>query len=167
MQRQSLGGSPSRERLTTTSATDTATVSIYDDYKRRESSSASFSAADFAAVASAAADELKPEKPRRCSSLPEKFIHFIPILLVFSFFVLYLSSHDPSPYDLAQFRGFNRKHTEQIIEINDDDNYDDVIDTKNKKALTRSNAFVIRSLKEEIIDDGADIIRSHRKFGDF
>ncbi|KAK9698985.1 hypothetical protein RND81_08G145600 [Saponaria officinalis] len=155
MQRQSLG-SPSRERLVISS-------NEADDLKRRESSSPpSFTAAV------ADDDEIKPEKPHRCYSSPEKFIHFIPLLLLFSFFLLYLSSHDPSPQDLAQFRRFNHKLPEEIIEMNEV-NENGGIET-NKKQLKRSDAFAVRSLRnvqEEIIERDTPKSRFHRKLGDF
>ncbi|XP_010677360.2 uncharacterized protein LOC104893019 [Beta vulgaris subsp. vulgaris] len=148
MQRQSLG-SPGRGGLV---AKDDA-VSKSEDQKRRESSQSSFSGDD----------EIKPEKPLRCHSQPEKFIHLIPILILLCFFILYLSSHDPSPSDLAQFNGFN--HPDKLIDSTD---IDDIGRVDNK--LKRSNAFAIRSLRnlqEEIQEENTHKSRSHRKLGDF
>lgn len=150
MQRQSLG-SPGRGGIL---SKDDA-VAKSDDQKRRESSPSSFSADN---------DEIKPEKPLRCHSQPEKFIHLIPILILLCFFILYLSSHDPSPTDLAQFNVFN--HPEKIIDSTDIDDIGRADDNK----LKGNGVFAIRSLRnlqEEIQDVDTPKLRSHRKFGDF
>jgi hypothetical protein len=56
----------------------------------------------------------EPPKPHRLSlsppSTPHKFIHLIPILTLFCFFILYFFSHTPSPSDLDHFTGFKRHH---------------------------------------------------------
>ncbi|KAL0721037.1 hypothetical protein Bca4012_035636 [Brassica carinata] len=84
-----------------------------DELKRKESlssppSSSSSSAADYDD------HELKDLKPRRLSLQSsthqngEKLVHFIPVLTLICFIILYLSSHVPSQSDLAQFNGFMR-----------------------------------------------------------
>ncbi|KAK9716172.1 hypothetical protein RND81_06G215800 [Saponaria officinalis] len=159
MQRQSLG-SPSRERLVISAAADDV-VSRSEDRNRRDSSPSSFSAS------AAVDDELKPEKRLRLNIQSEKFIHFIPVLIVFCFLVLYFSAHDPSPQELAHFRGMkNYKHIDEIIETNDIINNNN----DNNKQLKRSGAFVMRSqrnLQEEIIQKDSPKAQSHRKLGDF
>uniref|UniRef100_A0A7C8ZNV7 Uncharacterized protein n=1 Tax=Opuntia streptacantha TaxID=393608 RepID=A0A7C8ZNV7_OPUST len=153
MQRQSLG-SPGRGALAKNDA-----VLKADDNRRRESSPP-------AIIVGSGADtddeEIKPEKPLRCHSQPEKLIHLIPILLVFCFLVLYLSSHDPSPKDLAQFNGF--KHPEKLIDSTDIDEIGRV-----QHQPKRGDVFAIRSLRnlQEEIQRDAPKSRSHRKLGDF
>lgn len=75
-----------------------------DDLKRIESLSASPSSST--SVADYDDHDLKDFKPRRLSSLQspfattyqkqEKLVHFIPILTLICFIILYLSSHAPS-----------------------------------------------------------------------
>ena len=94
MQRQSLG-SPGRGGGGLVIIAKDDTVSTSDDQIRRESSPSSLTGDD---------DEIKPAKPlRRCHSPPEKFIHCIPILILISFLILYLFSHDPSPKGISIF----------------------------------------------------------------
>ncbi|XP_057520685.1 uncharacterized protein LOC130800957 [Amaranthus tricolor] len=150
MQRQSLG-SPGRGELVVEAKNDA--VSTTDERKRRESSPISFSGVDD--------EEIKPEKPfRRCHSQPEKFIHLIPIFIFLCFFTLYLSSHDPSPKELALFPGFS--HPEKIIDSTDIDDIGRFDDNK----LKRSGVFAIRSLRN-LQEEGNQKSRSHRKLGDF
>ncbi|CAF1867349.1 unnamed protein product [Brassica rapa] len=83
-----------------------------NDSKRKESlssppppSSSSSSAADYDD------HDLKDVKLRRLSSPHQKrenLVHFIPVLTLICFVILYLSSHAPSQSDLAQFNGFMR-----------------------------------------------------------
>ncbi|XP_074275390.1 uncharacterized protein LOC141599274 [Silene latifolia] len=166
MQRQSLG-SPTRERLV---LSPNDTVLTPDDLKRRDSSPPPFLTSSSIADAD---DEIKPEKPHRSYSSPEKFIHLVPLFIFLCFLILYLFSHDPSPQDLAQFHGFNFKQVEEIIEMNDIDEIGRI--EKNHKQLKRSRAFVVRSLRnleeeeeeDEIIERDEAKVRSHRKLGDF
>ncbi|KMZ66485.1 hypothetical protein ZOSMA_29G01480 [Zostera marina] len=46
----------------------------------------------------------KPDRPFRYNTT-EKSIHFIPLLTLLCFFVLYMFSHNPSPNDLAGIEG--------------------------------------------------------------
>ncbi|AES95795.2 hypothetical protein MtrunA17_Chr5g0410811 [Medicago truncatula] len=105
------------------------------------------------------ADE--PPKPHRLSSPPSppnKFIHLIPILTLFCFFILYFFSHTPSPSELTHFNGFTafkRSNNHNLAaEINGDIgvHYDDA---------KRSDVLAIRSLQQ--------IPKSqlHRKLADF
>ncbi|KAL2901239.1 Pyrrolidone-carboxylate peptidase [Bienertia sinuspersici] len=149
MQRQSLG-SPNRGIV----SKDDAAVSKSEDPKRRNSSPSLF----------IGDDETKPERPLRCHSQPEKLIHLIPILILLCFFILYLSSHDPSAKDLAQFNGL--KHPEKIIDATDIDDIGGNVDNE----LKGNGIFVIRSLRnlqEEIQGDANKRYHSHRKLGDF
>ncbi|KAL9246953.1 hypothetical protein vseg_020431 [Gypsophila vaccaria] len=163
MQRQSLG-SPTRDRLVISAVDDT----IVPRSDRRESCPpSSFSTA-------AVDDEIKPDKRLRSNSLlsspAHKFIHFIPLLILCCFLVLFFSSHDPSPQELARFHGVleSRKHIDEITETKDiiiDDN----INNSNKE-LKRSGAFVMRNsrnLQEKIVEKGDSRSQSHRKLGDF
>uniref|UniRef100_A0A7C9DLA8 Uncharacterized protein n=1 Tax=Opuntia streptacantha TaxID=393608 RepID=A0A7C9DLA8_OPUST len=149
MQRQSLG-SPGGGGV---SISSNDAVSKVDDPKRRESSSSAIPAGD----------EIKPEKPLRSHFSPEKFVHLIPILLLFCFAVLYLSSHDPSPKDLAQFNGF--KHAEKLIEST---HIDEIGRVRHK--FKGGEVFAIRSLQnlpEEFQRASNPKSTSHRKLGDF
>ncbi|CAI8588211.1 unnamed protein product [Vicia faba] len=104
-----------------------------------------------------AADTLiteEPPKPHRLSSpppTPHKFIHLIPILTLFCFFILYFFSHTPSPSDLDHhFTGFKRHHSELNSDI-----AVHYVDAK------RSDGLTIRTLQQ--------IPKSqlHRKLADF
>lgn len=77
-------------------------------------------------------------------------IHLIPILTFLCFLILYLSSHDPSRTDLAQFNGFTAFASKKIV-IDDVDNGE-----KNEVLEIRS----MRNLQQE------ERRRfRHRKFG--
>ncbi|KAK1375000.1 hypothetical protein POM88_031193 [Heracleum sosnowskyi] len=54
----------------------------------------------------------KSQKPHKS---PEKLIHIIPILIVFCFLILYLTSHDPSQKGVDNLKGLNRNS--KAIEI--------------------------------------------------
>ncbi|KAI4377983.1 hypothetical protein MLD38_015530 [Melastoma candidum] len=116
MQRQSLGGSPlSRLPQPLPSASSSSSSSPPSPslhlYRNRDKDPLD----DEKAAKS-------PSKPRRFSTsssssppsppspLPQhqKFIHAIPLLTILCFLVLFLFSHDPSPSDLAQFKGLKR-----------------------------------------------------------
>ncbi|RLM74781.1 hypothetical protein C2845_PM15G20400 [Panicum miliaceum] len=48
--------------------------------------------------------EAKPEKaPAPRSSGKERSVHFIPLVIVLCFLLLFLCSHDPSPSDMSSF----------------------------------------------------------------
>ncbi|KAL2518326.1 hypothetical protein Adt_14573 [Abeliophyllum distichum] len=102
--------------------------------------------------------KLKP----KISKSPEKYIHFIPILTLFCFLILYLSSHNPSPNDLAQFNGF--KHFPKPIDSEDGiEELERILKVKNGEILA------IRSLKnlEEKTANENRKTRLHRKMADF
>ncbi|GAU41471.1 hypothetical protein TSUD_237210 [Trifolium subterraneum] len=98
----------------------------------------------------------EPPKPHRLSlsspSTPHKFIHLIPILTLFCFFILYFFSHTPSPSDLDHFTGFKRHHL--AAEINDEIGIH-YVDAK------RSDVLAIRSLQQ------IPKTHLHRKLADF
>ncbi|EEF33856.1 uncharacterized protein LOC8258770 [Ricinus communis] len=84
------------------------------------------------------------------SSKPEKLVHFIPLLTLLCFLVLYLVSHTPSQSDLAQFNGFKQssKHIDEN-EIGDVDRFG--------SDIRRGDALAIRNLMnlQEIADKRA------------
>lgn len=51
---------------------------------------------DQASTLAAGADDDEVRKSQKPQKSPEKFIHLIPMLIIFCFLILYLSSHDPS-----------------------------------------------------------------------
>lgn len=67
-------------------------------------------------------EERKSPKSILVSS-PTRLVHLIPLLTFLCFLVLYLSSHDPSRKDLAQFGGFttipSRKAAIDSIDIDE------------------------------------------------
>ncbi|CAE6030947.1 unnamed protein product [Arabidopsis arenosa] len=140
-----------------------------DDLKLVSSSpSSSSSAADYDD------HELKDFKPRRLSSLQspfattnqkqEKLVHFIPILTLICFIILYLTSYAPSQSDLAQFNGFMRpsKHLES------DENGDEI------SGFIRADTLAIRSSVRNLQETESFTTKSlprrrtsHRKTADF
>ncbi|WJX61672.1 hypothetical protein P8452_46740 [Trifolium repens] len=98
----------------------------------------------------------EPPKPHRLSlsppSTPHKFIHLIPILTLFCFFILYFFSHTPSPSDLDHFTGFKRHH--KAAEMNGEIGVH-YVDAK------RSDVLAIRSLQQ------IPKTHLHRKLADF
>ncbi|ERN15518.1 hypothetical protein AMTRI_Chr03g51670 [Amborella trichopoda] len=79
--------------------------------------------------------EKKGDNPIR---MAERFVHFIPVLMIMCLLVLYLFSYDPSSEDLAKVGGF-----EDILE---------------QKKGDFTAIYNHRSLQEA---------RPHRKFGNF
>ncbi|CAL5359565.1 unnamed protein product [Camellia sinensis] len=105
-------------------------------------------------------DNDKSQKPLKSPPRPEKFIHLIPLLTVLCFLILYLSSHDPSQKDLAQFRGFNRlSKSIDSTEIDDIGRFSDI---------KKGDVLAIRSLRNlQEIGKHATKYRLHRKIGFF
>ncbi|KAG2326699.1 hypothetical protein Bca52824_009427 [Brassica carinata] len=140
-----------------------------DELKRKESlssppSSSSSSAADYDD------HELKDLKPRRLSLQSsthqngEKLVHFIPVLTLICFIILYLSSHVPSQSDLAQFNGFMR-HSKHL-ESDEDGEISGLMISADALAIRSS----IRNLKETESSSSESLPRrrtSHRKIADF
>ncbi|XP_057510436.1 uncharacterized protein LOC130792865 [Actinidia eriantha] len=95
MQRQSLGSPGSKLHIRGELGTNEENLTGKDQKRKDQASSLD-----------ADADNDKLQKPHISPPKPEKCIHLIPILTVLCFLVLYLSSHDPSQTDLAQFEDF-------------------------------------------------------------
>ncbi|XP_044502099.1 uncharacterized protein LOC123223095 [Mangifera indica] len=116
-------------------------------------------------------DQSKTTKPRRFSISPppaslssqfksENLVHVIPLLTLFCFLVLYLSSHSPSQSDLAQFNGFKRPSTRI-----DSSQMEDV---NRFVELRRGDFLAIGSLRNlQKIEKHAPKYRPHRKIADF
>ncbi|CAL9235638.1 unnamed protein product [Arabidopsis halleri] len=167
MQRLSLDSSASKLHSYGGRKDDTYDI---DDLKPVSSSPSSSSfAADYDD------HELKDFKPRRLSSLQspfattnqkqEKLVHFIPILTLICFIILYLTSYAPSQSDLAQFNGFMRpsKHLESS-----DENGDEI--TGFIRADTLAIRSSVRNLQETESFTTKSLPRrrtSHRKTADF
>ncbi|CAH8264818.1 unnamed protein product [Arabidopsis lyrata] len=165
MQRLSLDSSASKLYSYGGRKDDTYDI---DDLKPASSSpSSSSSAADYDD------HELKDYKPRRFSSLQspfattnkkqEKLVHFIPILTLICFIILYLTSHVPSQSDLAQFNGFMRpsKHLEsdENGEISGFIRADTLAIRSSVRNLQETESFAAKSLPRRRT--------SHRKTADF
>ncbi|XP_022556123.2 LOW QUALITY PROTEIN: uncharacterized protein LOC111205059 [Brassica napus] len=136
----------------------------HDDLKHKESLSSppfsSSSAADYDD------DELKDFKPRRLSLQSsthqngEKLVHFIPVLTLICFIILYLSSHAPSQSDLAQFNGFMRRS--KHLESDEDGEI--------SRLMINADALAIRSSIRNLKETSESLPRrrtSHRKIADF
>ncbi|KAJ4951980.1 hypothetical protein NE237_028812 [Protea cynaroides] len=98
MQRQSIG-SPGTKLHSHGGAKEEK--KLEEEQQKRRSGGRPCTAAD--------EEQNKVEKPHRSTiSQPEKFIHLIPILILFCLLVLYLCSYDPSIKDLADFKDIQR-----------------------------------------------------------
>ncbi|KAJ0239997.1 hypothetical protein HA466_0226990 [Hirschfeldia incana] len=141
-----------------------------DDLKRKEPLSSPPPSSSSSSPPDYDDHELKDFKPRRLSLQSsahqngEKLVHFIPILTLICFIILYLSSHAPSQSDLAQFNGFMR-HSKHI---------DSDEDGEISRLLISADALAIRSsirnLKETESSASESLPRrrtSHRKIADF
>ncbi|CAN6996010.1 hypothetical protein BRARA_E00897 [Brassica rapa] len=162
MQRLSIDSSASKLHRTEGRKDDTYD---HDDLKHKESLSSpplssSSSAADYDD------DELKDFKPRRLSLQSsthqngEKLVHFIPVLTLICFIILYLSSHAPSQSDLAQFNGFMRRS--KHLESNEDGEI--------SRLVINADALAIRSSIRNLKETSESLPRrrtSHRKIADF
>ncbi|KAH7576510.1 hypothetical protein ACOSP7_003122 [Xanthoceras sorbifolium] len=118
-------------------------------------------------------DENKTSKPSRRLSLsppppsslsthskPEKLIHLIPLLTLFCFLILYLSSHSPSQSDLEHFNRFNRPANH--IDSSEIEDFGRFIE------LRRGDVLAIRSLRNlREIEKHAPKSRPPRKIADF
>ncbi|RID67035.1 hypothetical protein BRARA_D02141 [Brassica rapa] len=135
-----------------------------NDSKRKESlssppppSSSSSSAADYDD------HDLKDVKLRRLSSPHQKrenLVHFIPVLTLICFVILYLSSHAPSQSDLAQFNGFMR--SSKRLESDEDGEISGLMIGTDASVAIRSS---IRKLRET--ESLPRRRTSHRKTADF
>ncbi|KAK2662580.1 hypothetical protein Ddye_001154 [Dipteronia dyeriana] len=91
---------------------------------------------------------------------PHKLIHLIPLLTLFCFLILYLSSHSPSQSDLEHFNGFNRpaNHIDSSK----------IEDVGRFIELRRGDVLAIRSLRNlREIEKHAPKSRPPRKMADF
>ncbi|XP_051119574.1 uncharacterized protein LOC127243535 isoform X2 [Andrographis paniculata] len=78
------------------------------------------------------------------------YLHIIPFLTLFCFLILYLSSHHPSQYDMAQFSGFRTTISGST-------------DSEHSSALNNvkiGDILAVRSLKHSA---AAKLRRRHRK----
>ncbi|KAJ8555166.1 hypothetical protein K7X08_012662 [Anisodus acutangulus] len=93
-------------------------------------------------------------------SRAEKYIHLIPVLTFFCFLILYLSSHNPSDKDLAQFHGF--EGFAKPIESANIDELQRVLE------IGKGDVLAIRSVRNlQEIDKQDPKHRLHRKLADF
>lgn len=107
-------------------------------------------------------EEHKSQKPYQQKSIlvssPTKLVHLIPLLTFLCFLVLYLSSHDPSRTDLAQFSGFTAFSSKKAAI--------DSIDIDNVGGgfleIEKNDVLAIRSMRNLQQQEG---YRLHRKFG--
>ncbi|KAK9079582.1 hypothetical protein SSX86_001255 [Deinandra increscens subsp. villosa] len=111
--------------------------------------------------AGAADDEQrKSQKPYKhlFVSSSTKLVHLIPLFTFLCFLILYLSSHDPSRKDLAQFSGFATISSEKnvIDSIDIDDTAGGFLEIENNDALAIRTT---RNLQQQ------DRHPLHRKFG--
>ncbi|GKC08263.1 hypothetical protein Tco_0999873 [Tanacetum coccineum] len=101
-------------------------------------------------------EQHKLQKPYQQHKLTISFsstslIHLIPILTFLCFLILYLSSHDPSKTELAQFNGFTAFASKNIV-------IDDIIDDN----VDKNGVLEIRSLRNLQQQER----RRQEKFGD-
>ncbi|XP_065877001.1 uncharacterized protein [Euphorbia lathyris] len=150
MQRQSLGSPVSKLHSHGCGGANDDNL-ISDDPKRKDLPSPSLSHFDDVDADDEYCKAMKPPHRRFSSSpsssfsitssppKPEKLVHFIPLLTLLCFLVLYFVSHAPSPSDLAQFNGLKRssKHIDSS-EIRDVDTLTD---------LRRGDVLAIRNLR--------------------
>ncbi|XP_059655103.1 uncharacterized protein LOC132302271 isoform X2 [Cornus florida] len=104
-------------------------------------------------------DNNKSQKAHKSPSRSEsyKFIHLIPILTVICFLILYLSSHNPSQNDLAQFNGLKR--SSELIDIDDVGRF---------LEIKKGGVLAIRGLRKlQEISRYGPANRRHRKISNF
>ncbi|KAI3453375.1 hypothetical protein Pfo_010038 [Paulownia fortunei] len=98
-------------------------------------------------------------KPK--TTTPESYIHLIPMLTLLCFLILYLSSHDPSQSDLAQFNGLRTFS-------NPADSEDNIPELQRIVEIKKGDVLAIRSLKNLEQEAGtAKHRRLHRKIAHF
>uniref|UniRef100_A0A7N0U4V5 Uncharacterized protein n=1 Tax=Kalanchoe fedtschenkoi TaxID=63787 RepID=A0A7N0U4V5_KALFE len=121
-------------------------------------------------------EKVKQLKPQRSSPTAsrknkknkpsEKLIHGIPVLTFVCFLILYLSSHDPTKFELDEFGGLKRPEVVTDWRNVSKDNASGLIGFSNggDTVATRRQ----RNLREMIQRHAASKSRgAHRKFGDF
>ncbi|PWA42144.1 hypothetical protein CTI12_AA441860 [Artemisia annua] len=144
MHRQSLGSPASKLHINNTILfTGAITTDTLNSEKSPSSSSSSSTIDDV---------QHKLQKPYQqkltISFSPTSLIHLIPILTFLCFLILYLSSHDPSRTDLAQFNGFTAFASKNIV-IDDTVEKNDVLEIRSMRNLQQEERRRFR----------------HRKFG--
>ncbi|KAL8112698.1 uncharacterized protein LOC141666255 [Apium graveolens] len=147
MHRQSLGSPNSK--LHSNGDNDNIELLTTDDFKIKQQLASQLVAGD---------DEQfrKSQKPHKST---EKLVHIIPMLIIFCFLILYLTSHDPSQKGVNNLKDFNRnsKATEISREIDDMR----VVSASGVLALRNS-----RNLQEEFHNNKqSPNNRLHRKLG--
>ncbi|XP_057775592.1 uncharacterized protein LOC130994567 [Salvia miltiorrhiza] len=140
MQRQSLGSPSSKlvkdEQLQSQSASSSASSSVGCGEECRQE------------------EELKKLKPK--SAMPHSYIHLIPLLTLLCFLILYLSSHNPSLNDLAEFNGV--KPFSDTAENN-------ISELQRILEIGKGDILAVRSLKN--LKQEAKHRRLHRKIAHF
>ncbi|KAK6146461.1 hypothetical protein DH2020_020330 [Rehmannia glutinosa] len=103
MQRQSLG-SPSSKLVKDELLIISETQKQFPSQSSSSSSSSALTGLLYGEECKEKEEELKKlMRPKPKTAMPETYIHLIPMLTLLCFLILYLSSHDPSQNDLAQF----------------------------------------------------------------
>ncbi|XP_071700309.1 uncharacterized protein [Rutidosis leptorrhynchoides] len=89
-----------------------------------------------------------------------RLVHLIPFLTFLCFVILYLSSHDPSTTELAQFSGYTTLSSEKALigSIEIDANI-----RRGFIEIEKSNVLAIRSMRN--LKQQQDRSRFHRKLG--
>ncbi|PIN05846.1 hypothetical protein CDL12_08637 [Handroanthus impetiginosus] len=110
------------------------------------------------------AEELKKlMRLRPKTTMSQSYIHLIPMLTLLCFLILYLSSHDPSQNDLAQFNGLKTFS-------NPADSGDNISEMQRISEINKGDILAIRSLKnlkQETAGGTAKRRRLHRKIAHF
>ncbi|KAL8216756.1 hypothetical protein R6Q57_023593 [Mikania cordata] len=108
-------------------------------------------------------EERKSQKPYQqrhvLVSSSTRLVHLIPLLTFLCFLILYLSSHDPSRKDLAQFSGFTTTPSKKAVL--DSIDIDDSVGGEFPE-FEKNNALTIRSMRNL---QQQDRHRLHRKIG--
>ncbi|KAL7149888.1 hypothetical protein ABFS83_05G071300 [Erythranthe nasuta] len=113
-------------------------------------------------------EELKKKKKKMKTSSSgghETYIHLIPMLTLLCFLILYLSSHNPSQTDLAQFNGF-KAFSNPAADLEDS-----ISELQRVVDIKKGDILVVRSLKNfkaaEEEAATAKYRRLHRKIARF
>ncbi|KAL8053410.1 hypothetical protein ABFX02_05G069100 [Erythranthe guttata] len=81
------------------------------------------------------------KKKKKMKKKNSSYIHLIPMLTLLCFLILYLSSHNPSQTDLAQFNGFKAfSNTAADLE-------DSISELQRVVDIKKGDILVVRSLK--------------------
>ncbi|KAG6396918.1 hypothetical protein SASPL_143077 [Salvia splendens] len=96
-------------------------------------------------------EQLKKLKPK--TPMPQSYIHLIPLLTLLCFLILYLSSHNPSLNDLADFNAIS-------------DPAENISELEGIMEIDKGDILAIRSLKNLKLQE-AKHRRLHRKIPHF